>query len=47
MWRKVLNCHSEQDSAIEALAIAAAKAVDIDYCGVDIMRDKARSVMGA
>ena len=34
------QCHSEQDSAIEALAIAAAKAVDIDYCGVDIMRDK-------
>ncbi len=34
------QCNSEQDSAIEALAIAAAKAVDIDYCGVDIMRDK-------
>jgi len=34
------NCVSEQDSAIEALAITAAKAVDIDYCGVDIMRDK-------
>jgi tetrahydromethanopterin:alpha-L-glutamate ligase len=34
------SCVSEQDSAIEMLAIAAAKAVDIDYCGVDIMRDK-------
>jgi RimK family alpha-L-glutamate ligase len=34
------NCVSEQDHAIEALAIQAAKAVDIDYCGVDIMRDK-------
>lgn len=34
------KCNSEQDGAIEALAIAAAKAVEIDYCGVDIMRDK-------
>lgn len=34
------KCNSEQDGAIEALAVAAAKAIDIDYCGVDIMRDK-------
>lgn len=34
------NCVGEQDSDIEALAVEAAKAVDIDYCGVDIMRDK-------
>lgn len=34
------NCIGEQDNDIEALAIRAAKAVDIDYCGVDIMRDK-------
>ena len=27
------------DSEIAALAVAAAKAVDIDYCGVDIIRD--------
>jgi len=27
------------DSEIAALALAAAKAVDIDYCGVDIIRD--------
>lgn len=34
------NCAGEQDNAIEALAVAAAKAIEIDYCGVDIMRDK-------
>lgn len=34
------NCLVAQDGEIEALAIQAAKAVDIDYCGVDIMRDK-------
>ncbi len=34
------NCAGEQDREIEALAIEAAKAVNIDYCGVDIMRDK-------
>jgi tetrahydromethanopterin:alpha-L-glutamate ligase len=34
------DCLAVQDSEIEVLAIQAAKAVDIDYCGVDIMRDK-------
>ncbi|MEO1946942.1 MAG: RimK family alpha-L-glutamate ligase [Methylophilaceae bacterium] len=30
----------EQDKQVEALAAQAAKALDIDYCGVDIIRDK-------
>jgi len=34
------NCVGEQDKQVEALAVQAAKALDIDYCGVDIMRDK-------
>ena len=34
------DCVSEQDQQIEALAVQAAKALEIDYCGVDIMRDK-------
>jgi tetrahydromethanopterin:alpha-L-glutamate ligase len=34
------DCLAVQDSKVEVLAIQAAKAVDIDYCGVDIMRDK-------
>lgn len=34
------NCMSTQDNMIAALAVQAAKALDIDYCGVDIMRDK-------
>lgn len=34
------QCVSTQDEAICALAIQAAQALNIDYCGVDIMRDK-------
>ncbi|MGJ8620825.1 MAG: ATP-grasp domain-containing protein [Methylophilaceae bacterium] len=34
------RCASIQDEMIYNLAINAAKAVDIDYCGVDIIRDK-------
>lgn len=34
------DCIGEQDSEIEALAVQASQALDIDYCGVDIMRDK-------
>ena len=34
------SCVGEQDKKVEALAVQAAKALDIDYCGVDIMRDK-------
>jgi len=35
------RCEPLEDSAeIEALAQAAARAVDIDYCGVDIIRDR-------
>ncbi|MFW5431240.1 MAG: RimK family alpha-L-glutamate ligase [Methylophilaceae bacterium] len=34
------QCESITDDAVNTLAIQAAKAVDIDYCGVDIMRDK-------
>lgn len=34
------SCTSTQDDAVCALAIQAAKALAINYCGVDIMRDK-------
>jgi tetrahydromethanopterin:alpha-L-glutamate ligase len=34
------KCVSTQDEMIYALAIQAAKALNIDYCGVDIMRDE-------
>jgi tetrahydromethanopterin:alpha-L-glutamate ligase len=34
------KCHSIQDAAIDDLALQAANALDIDYCGVDIIRDK-------
>ena len=34
------HCESIEDNAINKLAIQAANVIDIDYCGVDIMRDK-------
>lgn len=34
------TCTAMQDEAINDLAIQAAKALEIDYCGVDIIRDK-------
>ena len=34
------RCVSESDRSIGLLAIDAAKALAIDYCGVDIMRDQ-------
>ncbi len=34
------TCSSIEDEAINELAIQAAKALHIDYCGVDIIRDK-------
>ncbi len=35
------QCDSVEDKAIQRLALQAAKALDIDYCGVDIIQDKA------
>lgn len=34
------QCDSIEDEAIQHLALKAAKAVGIDYCGIDIMRDR-------
>ena len=34
------NCASVADKALYDLAIHASKALNIDYCGVDIIRDK-------
>lgn len=33
------QCDSVEDEEMRTLAIQAAKALDIDYCGIDIMRD--------
>jgi glutathione synthase/RimK-type ligase-like ATP-grasp enzyme len=33
------KCSLIEDAEIQALAVRATKAVDIDYCGVDIIRD--------